>query len=656
MTKYLDKNGLITYEASIKERLEDKQDTLVSGTNIKTINNESLLGSGNINISSGGTATDVRINGTSITSNDVADIQTQGTYNSSTNKIATMADIPEVEVGNSKNYYGTSTTAAATQTKDVVCEGFTLETGSAIDVKFTNAQTYNGVPKLNVNSTGALNVQYKGGTNGIRYMWSAGEVIRFVYDGTYYVCIGRALATTTYYGITKLTNSTTSTSTSTAATPSAVKAAYDLADSKQDEITSTNKLDYSLIDNTPTIPTKVSDLQNDSGFISSYTETDPTVPSYVKSITQANITNWNNKSDFSGSYNDLSDKPSIPDSTSDLTNDSGFITNSVSNLVNYTTTTAMNTLLDGKMDFGELSGSIRIWDLEPGAYKTTGAGTIYYNGASGSGFERVGTGALIFVAASGTSYKSFFAISAYTDATTQVRYFNNYVGYTNSTEGYCYEALNTGDVINDLTSTSTASPLSAAQGKALKDLIDDVQDQVDANSANIISNNGKIGTLANLTTTDKTDLVSAINEVSEKNIITVGLSANTNVSIGTAWTYYTLNMNTLIASIGSKLTFNSSTHRITIGSGVSYVKVSACGIVRGITNDIELNIRKNGTIIGTGASRWTNTNYYMNLAITDILVPVSSGDYIDMAIRAGATGTVVVAGGQYCKLTVEVVE
>ena len=34
--------------------LGDKQDTLVSGTSIKTINNESLLGSGNISISGGG--------------------------------------------------------------------------------------------------------------------------------------------------------------------------------------------------------------------------------------------------------------------------------------------------------------------------------------------------------------------------------------------------------------------------------------------------------------------------------------------------------------------------------------------------------------------------------------------------------------------------
>lgn len=72
-----------------------KQDTLVSGTNIKTINNESILGSGNITVG-GGTATDVQINGTSITSSNVANIITQSAYNSSTNKIATMSDLPTV--------------------------------------------------------------------------------------------------------------------------------------------------------------------------------------------------------------------------------------------------------------------------------------------------------------------------------------------------------------------------------------------------------------------------------------------------------------------------------------------------------------------------------------------------------------------------------
>ena len=40
-----------------------------------------------------------------------------------------------------------------------------------------------------------------------------------------------------------------------------------LEESKQDTIDSSNKLDYSLLDNTPTIPSKTSDLTNDSGFI-----------------------------------------------------------------------------------------------------------------------------------------------------------------------------------------------------------------------------------------------------------------------------------------------------------------------------------------------------------------------------------------------------
>lgn len=42
---------------AVYDSLATKQDTLVSGTSIKTINNESLLGSGNINISGGSTIT-----------------------------------------------------------------------------------------------------------------------------------------------------------------------------------------------------------------------------------------------------------------------------------------------------------------------------------------------------------------------------------------------------------------------------------------------------------------------------------------------------------------------------------------------------------------------------------------------------------------------
>ena len=76
-------------------RLLTKQDKLISGTNIKTINNNSILGSGDLSIG-GGTSTDVQINGTSIVSNNTANIITESAYNSSSNKIATMSDTLQI--------------------------------------------------------------------------------------------------------------------------------------------------------------------------------------------------------------------------------------------------------------------------------------------------------------------------------------------------------------------------------------------------------------------------------------------------------------------------------------------------------------------------------------------------------------------------------
>lgn len=54
-------------------------------------------------------------------------------------------------------------------------------------------------------------------------------------------------------------------------------------------------------------------------------ESDPTVPSYVKNISENDISSWNNKSEFSGNYDDLTNKPDL----------SQFITNTVNNLTNY---------------------------------------------------------------------------------------------------------------------------------------------------------------------------------------------------------------------------------------------------------------------------------------------------------------------------------
>lgn len=75
---------------------------------------------------------------------------------------------------------------------------------------------------------------------------------------------------------------------------------------------------YLDLSNKPTIPTKTSDLTNDSGYLTSYTETDPTVPSWAKASSKPTYT--------AAEVGALPDTTTIPSKTSDLTNDSGFIT------------------------------------------------------------------------------------------------------------------------------------------------------------------------------------------------------------------------------------------------------------------------------------------------------------------------------------------
>lgn len=57
-------------------------------------NERFLCGDGTWKNVSGGSSTDVQVNGTSITASNIANIVTEGTYDASTNKIATMDDVP----------------------------------------------------------------------------------------------------------------------------------------------------------------------------------------------------------------------------------------------------------------------------------------------------------------------------------------------------------------------------------------------------------------------------------------------------------------------------------------------------------------------------------------------------------------------------------
>ena len=73
-----------------------------------------------------------------------------------------------------------------------------LEVGARVTVKFTYA---NGVaaPTLNVNSTGAKTIRYNGSTLPSTQYWAAGDVIEFVYDGTYWNIVGTVKDNDTKY-------------------------------------------------------------------------------------------------------------------------------------------------------------------------------------------------------------------------------------------------------------------------------------------------------------------------------------------------------------------------------------------------------------------------------------------------------------------------
>lgn len=111
--------------------------------------------------------------------------------NSSTStKWATARNINGMSVDGSSNRvnYGTCSTAAATAAKTVACTGFALVTGAEITVKFTVTNTADS-PTLNVNSTGAKPVYYRGSAISKGYL-AANRTYTFRYNGTQYELVG----------------------------------------------------------------------------------------------------------------------------------------------------------------------------------------------------------------------------------------------------------------------------------------------------------------------------------------------------------------------------------------------------------------------------------------------------------------------------------
>lgn len=73
------------------------------------------------------------------------------------------------------------------------------------------------------------------------------------------------------------------------------------------------------------IPTKTSQLNNDSNYVVRNELHNHNNMDILNNITYFDINRWNNKSDFSGRYNDLEGLPKIPSRVSELTNDSNYV-------------------------------------------------------------------------------------------------------------------------------------------------------------------------------------------------------------------------------------------------------------------------------------------------------------------------------------------
>lgn len=109
---------------------------------------------------------------------------------SSATKLQTSRTIDGVNFDGSNNivHFGTCSTAASTVAKVVACSSYILGTGAVIRVKFSVTNTASS-PTLNVNSTGAKAIKYRG-SDITASMLASGRIYEFVYDGTNYELVG----------------------------------------------------------------------------------------------------------------------------------------------------------------------------------------------------------------------------------------------------------------------------------------------------------------------------------------------------------------------------------------------------------------------------------------------------------------------------------
>ena len=605
---------------------DSKQDGLVSGTNIKTINNESLLGSGNITIQGGGggNAEWGSIGGTL---SDQTDLATALNSKADTSSLSTVA---------TSGSYNDLTNKPTIPTVPSTLSSFTDDLGSS---------------PIHTHS---------------QYLTEHQDISGKVDKET-----GKGLSS--------------------------------------NDFTTTYKNDV------------------DSNTSARHTHSNKTV---LDGISSSDITNWNNKSTFSGNYNDLTNKPTIPTKVSDLTNDSGFITDSKVVVINYgddiKCSTIHNYLTSGYAVFCKYYASSHYYYLSAEDDYATGAKGDKYVKFGGYIEQDIGNEKKYQivklqenVSGSTENYGTWshteIAIQEELVSGTNIKTINNtsLLGSGNMSLEPEIPVFDIND-IESLTSTSdelyveiknlvaTGKPffiyleepglgwnyyeaLDYVYAESNKffafSYMDDcgwtqISFTINASSVSVSASNKynvdiKVNNtsilsngVANIVTnsaydssSNKIATMSDIPSTYKPNILTAYLNSDTSVTAQTG----TIALNKSV-SVGNKLSFSSSTHQITIGAGISKVKISGNMRISTATNasiGVNLNIYLNGSTIAASNRTSLGGNGYDGLSTAPKLIEVQQGDVLSLGYWKGnSTQAVSVLGDTYgaTYLTVEVVE
>lgn len=123
------------------------------------------------------------------------------------------------DVGGNKMYYGVCNSGSTESNKVVEIDGITeLTTGLSIYVRFTYGQSLlNDSVYLNLNNLGNKKIRSKSSDGVVsKGEWASSEIINFCYNGSYWIIVDGAHASTTVRGNVMLDNDATSTNTDTA--------------------------------------------------------------------------------------------------------------------------------------------------------------------------------------------------------------------------------------------------------------------------------------------------------------------------------------------------------------------------------------------------------------------------------------------------------